>query len=400
MANLDVVSRGHDFSALHAAMQRYVDQDILAGLNCAVLQGRDLVDVHSVGWASKERQEPLTPHHVVRSYSDSKLITSIAVMLLVEGGKLGLDDPVERYLPALGNRQVLRPGATSLTDTEPARGPITVRHLLTHTSGLSYGLLDPGTMIFEAYKQKAVLHPLNTLEQMVDKLGELPLLFHPGEGWEYSIATDVLGRLVEVVSGQRFGDFLRTRIFEPLGMADTGFMLREEHKPRFASYYVGADVFNPMKPGLTHKEHAPYPGAYLMDVPWQSGGGGLVSTLPDMLALLRSMLPGGPTLLKPETLALMMRNLLPEGRTIKFANMGQIPGKGFGLGGAVTFEPGWGDTPASVAEFQWGGLAGTHWWISPQAGLAGIFQTQRHFAFWHPYYFECKPLIYQAVGLA
>ena len=260
MAELSVVNRGHDFSALHATMQRYVNDDILAGLSSAVLQGRELVDLHCVGWADKERGEPWSAQHIVRSYSDSKLITTCAVMLLVEQGVLGLDDPVERYIPLLGQRQVLRPGATSIDDTESARHPITLRHLLTHSSGLSYGLLDHGTLIFKAYRAKAVLNPFNTLAQMVDTLVDLPLLFHPGEGWEYSIATDVLGRVVEVASGQSFGDFLQARIFQPLGMVDTGFVVRPEQQPRLTAFYVGADLANPLKPGLTRNDQALTPG--------------------------------------------------------------------------------------------------------------------------------------------
>lgn len=180
MDPLAVTPTRHDFSALRAAMQRYVDQQILPGVSYAILQGRDIVDVHSVGWADKEREAPLRTDHVFRVFSNTKLVTSSAVMLLVEQGRIGLDDPIERYIAQLGQRRVLRPAATSIDDTEPAKGSITIRHLLSHSSGLSYGLLDPGTLMFKAYTEHQVLHPGKTLPEMMDALAVLPLSFHPG----------------------------------------------------------------------------------------------------------------------------------------------------------------------------------------------------------------------------
>ena len=153
-----------------------------------------------------------------------------------------------------------------------------------------------------------------------------------------------------------------------------------------------------MKPGLTRNDDQPYPQAFRVQVPRLSGGGGLVSTLPDMLALVRALLPGSGQLLKPETLREMMTNQLPAGQTIRFATLGPIPGKGFGLGGAVTFAPTPLDPPNSIGEFQWGGLAGTHWWISPQANTAGVLMAQRYMGFWNPFFFEFKRLAYEAVG--
>jgi len=154
---------------------------------------------------------------------------------------------------------VLRPGATALTDTEPARGPITIRHLMSHSSGLSYGLLDPATMIYGAYHERKVRNPATPLSAMMDILADLPLVFHPGASWEYSIATDVLSRLVEILSGQRFDTFIESRILEPLGMVDTAFVVPEEKRNRLTAYYRGADPVDQMKPGLTRIDNAPYP---------------------------------------------------------------------------------------------------------------------------------------------
>jgi CubicO group peptidase (beta-lactamase class C family) len=379
-------------------MRRYVDADILAGVSSAVLLGRDLVDVNCVGWADREKGIALREDHLFRVFSNTKLITSCAALLLFEEGRFGLDDPIERFMPQLANRRVLKPGATSLDDTEPARRPITIRHLMSHSSGLSYGLLDPGTTIYRAYTERKVLNPATPLSDMIDTLAGLPLVFHPGAGWEYSVATDVMARLVEIVSGQRFDAFIKSRILDPLGMVDTGFVVPENKRARLAAYYAGADLVDPMKPGLTRTDDAPYPKAYLQPFPRLSGGGGLVSSLPDMVALLRSLLPGGPTLLKPETIAQMMANQLPEGTWIRFPTLGEIAGKAFGLAGALTLAPSSLEPKGSIGEFQWGGIAGTHWWISPKANLAGLLMTQRQIAFWHPFSFEFKQLVYRATG--
>lgn len=396
MNNLTLSPTRLDFAPLHAAMKEIVDGELLAGVSSAVLHGRDLIDLHCTGWADREQQIGLRPDHLFRMYSSTKLITSCAVLLLMEDGKLGLDDPIERFIAQLGNRQVLRPGATSLGDTEPARSSITVRHLLTHSAGLGYGLLDPGTLLYQAFIDAGVRDHTTSLAQMIDLLEGLPLAFHPGSSWEYSIATDVLGRLVEVVSGQPFDVFLSARIFKPLGMVDTGFMIPSAQRSRLVAYYRGASLTKPLKPGLTRVDDIPYAGAFEKAATRRSGGGGLVSTLPDTLALIRSLIPGGPTLLRPETLSLMMQSHLPRGVYTGFPK--PVIGKSFGLGGAVSLSASSIDPPDSVGEFQWGGMAGTHWWINPRRGLAGIVMAQRDTAFWHPFSFAMKQAVYQAAA--
>jgi CubicO group peptidase (beta-lactamase class C family) len=290
MEDMKVTASGYDFSPAHAAMRRYVDGNILSGVSSAVLVGRDLVDVNCVGWADKEARTPLRVDHIFRVHSNTKLITSCAAMLLFEEDRFQLDDTIERFIPQLANRRVLRPGATSLDETEPAKSSITIRHLMSHSSGLSHDIFDTGTLIFKAYKERKVLNPATTLAEMVDVLADLPLVYHPGTSWEYSVAIDVLARLVEIISGQRFDTFIQSRILGPLGMVDTGFVVPEKSRSRLAAYYTGADLAEPMKPGLTRMDDAPYPGANLLPVPRLSGGGGLVSTLPDMVALIRSLL--------------------------------------------------------------------------------------------------------------
>ena len=355
MEDMRVTAKGYDFSQAHAAMQRYVDGNLLSGVSSAILVGRDLVDVNYTGWADKEAQTPLRADHIFRVFSNTKLVTSCAALLLFEEGKFKLDDAIENYIPQLGNRKVLRPGAASLDDTEPANGSITIRHLMSHSSGLSYGFFDPGTVIFKAYNERGVLNPTTTLAQMVDVLADLPLIYHPGTSWEYSVAIDVLARLVEVISGQPFDKFIQARIFNPLGMVDTGFVVPEKDRGRLAAYYVGADLMEPMKPGLTRNDDYPHPGAYVRPFARFDGGAGLTSTLPDMVALIRSLLPGGKTLLRPETIAAAMTNQLPDGQWIRFAMMGEMPGQAYGLAGGLILKPSPFMHPDAAGELYWGG---------------------------------------------
>jgi CubicO group peptidase (beta-lactamase class C family) len=395
MEDMKVTTTGYDFRPAHAAMRRYVDGNLLPGFSSAVLVGRDLVDVSCIGWADKEAQIPLRVDHIFRIFSNTKLITSCAALLLFEDGRFQLDDPIEGFIPQLAARRVLRPGATSLDQTEPALRPITIRHLMSHSSGLSYGLLDPRTLIFNAYNERKVNSPATTLAEMIDVLADLPLAYHPGASWEYSVAIDVLARLVEVISGQRFDAFIQSRILGPLGMVDTGFVVSDRH--RLVAYYAGADPVDPMKPGLMRADALPYPGAYLRPFPRQAGGAGLVSTLPDMVALIRSLLPGGRTLLMPETIELMMTNQLPEGVWIRFPAYGEIRGRGHGLAGALILERSAFDHQDAGGELFWGGRAGTQWWISPGRNTAGLIMAQREAGFAHPFAVECKRLAYEAV---
>ncbi|MFT3816108.1 MAG: serine hydrolase domain-containing protein [Rubrivivax sp.] len=387
------------FQDLHAAMQSQVDQRFLPGVSTALLRGREVVDRFVCGHADIEAGVPLREDHIFRAFSNTKLLTSCAVLLLMEEGRLRLDDPIERHLPELGQRQVLRPGATRIDDVEPARRPITVLDLMTHTSGLGYGAFDPGTVLFNAYTQAGVHHPLLSQAQLVEKLAPLPLNFHPGEAWEYSLATDVLGRLVEVVSGRSLGEVFEQRICGPLGMVDTAFWVPEAKRGRLAALYGGVDFMDPTKPGLNRMDDAPFPGAFLSPAPRQSGGGGLVSTLDDMVRLVQALMPGdGPTLLKPETLALMSRNHIAPGLCVKFPNMPVNPGRVFGLGSSVLTEPGRFDPPNAAGEVSWGGLAGTIWWLNPRLNIAGVLMTQRYYGFGNPYALAFKVLAYKGLG--
>jgi CubicO group peptidase (beta-lactamase class C family) len=386
-----------DFSAVHAALQDAVDRQLLPGVSSAVLQHGEVVDEFCTGWADLERGVRLRADHIFRAFSNTKLVTSCAALLLVDEGRIALDQPVKDLLPALARLRVMKPGAASIDDTEPQRSDITIRHLLSHQAGFSHGVFDPGTPIFSAYLASGARGSDSTLAQLTDILAGLPLLYQPGEGWEYSLASDVLARTVEVASGQRFDDFLRGRILGPLGMVDTGFVLQPAQRERFTALYVG-DPLDRSKPGLRRLDSTPYPNAYLQPVARQSGAGGLFSTQADMLVLIRALLPGRAGLLKPETLAETMRNQLPAGRTVSIPSIGAYPGLGFGLAGAVTIAPSAIGGDEALGELQWGGLAGTHWWIHPRSGVAGVLMTHRFMGFWNPFWFEFKRGVYQALA--
>jgi CubicO group peptidase (beta-lactamase class C family) len=365
--------------ALHAAMQSQVDLGFLPGVSTALLRGSEVSDIFVCGFADKEAGIPLREDHIFRAFSNTKLVTSCAVLLLWEEGRFDLDDAIEKYIPELAERQVLRPGAVSLEDTEPASAPITIRQLMTHTSGLTYGIFDPTTVLAKAYAKAALRHPGRALKDFIADLAPLPLAFQPAQRWEYSVATDVLGRLVEVISGQTFGDFISSRIFEPLGMVDTDFWVPESKTSRLTTLYVGVDITDPTKPGLMRADAAPYPGAYLSRPAFESGGGGLVTTLGDMVRLVHSMLPGGPPLLKPATIELMATNQLPSGMWVEFPNMPPFVGRAFGLGSSVAVQPGPFDPNEVTGEVSWGGLAGTVWWFNPRLDIAGLLMTQRYY---------------------
>ena len=357
-----------------------------------------MVDSFCCGFADKEAGIPFREDHIFRMFSSTKLVTSCAVVMLFEEGRIQWDDPIEAYIPELGARPVLKAGATRMDDVEPARTSITIRQLMTHTSGLSYGLFDPGTILFDAYNKAAVVHPGKSLDEMMKTLALLPLSFQPGTQWEYSVATDVLSRLVEVVSGETFGAFLARRIFEPLGIVDTDFWVPEAKLDRLCALYVGADVLDPTQRGLRRLDSKPFPGAYTRKLPRESGGGGLVSTLGDTFKFIQSLLPGGPRLLKAETIDLMWRNHLAHGLCVQFPNVPRFESKGFGLGSSATI----GTSPLEpvevVGEVGWGGLAGTIWWINPRLGIAAALMTQRYMGFGNPYSFEFKRRAYAALG--
>lgn len=221
--NADFISEikptGHDFSALHKRMQWYIDQEITSCCMSMVLNGLDIVDYKTFGYMDLESKTPLRDDAIYRMYSNTKIVTSVAAMMLLERGVYSLDDPLENYLPEFANMQVLNANARSLTDTQPANQSITPRHLLSHSAGLSYGFIEPDSVIDAGYLAGGIniLGDYDeTLAQLSERLGAFPLAYQPGSSWRYSFATDVTARLIEVLSGQAFDVFLEDNIFAPL----------------------------------------------------------------------------------------------------------------------------------------------------------------------------------------
>jgi CubicO group peptidase (beta-lactamase class C family) len=361
---------------IRSSVQSAIHGQQLAGACYTVFRRNEVLARQCLGHADLEAQVPMREDHLFRIFSNTKLVTSLAALQLFEQGRFGLDDPVGRYIPALDDLRVLRPGATDIRDTEPAREPVRIRHLLTHTAGFTYGFMQPDAPLGKAYREAKILAPRFDLAQMTEALGRLPLLFQPGSAWNYSVATDVVGRLVEIVSGQKLDDYFRQHIFAPLGMHDTFFNVPADKQDRLATLYIGS-IQEPLRPGLRRADHLPYENAYRVPVPFLGGGGGLVSSLNDFTALVRALLRGGAPLLRPETMELVMQNQLPPGMWIAFPGEPVQAGRGHSLAAAVVVQ----ETPGiALAEGQvyWGGLAGTKWFFSPREDLGAVLMTQRY----------------------
>lgn len=341
-----------------------------------------------LGLADRERGVALKDDALFRIYSMTKPITSVAFMMLVEEGLVALDDPVAKFIPSWANLGVFAAGTdkTGFATTPPAR-PMLMVDLLRHTSGLTYGF-QQRTNIDAAYRRGGVAEDLRagTLQAFIDKLAALPLEFSPGEAWNYSVSTDVLGYLVEVISGRPFEQFLRERIFQPLGMVDTGFMVPAEQAHRLtACYAAGILGSKAVRPGAPALQDDPAKSPYRTPTQFPSGGGGLVSTADDYLRFARMLLNGGELdgqrLLSPKTLQLMTANHLPGGKDLTqmsrslFSEAGYA-GVGFGLGFGVTVDPAQTMIPGSPGDFFWGGAASTFFWVDPAEDLTVVFCTQ------------------------
>jgi len=379
-----------NLAAVDAALRRMVEQQKLVGVSYAVsLRGRP-VGGGTFGWADREARVPLREDHLFRVFSNTKLALSCAALQLMEQGHFKLDDPVEKYLPELCGLRVLRPGSRDLNDTVPAERPVTIRQLLVHTCGMTYTFLDPAAPIGQLYARSGMLDPSLTLAQATEVAGRMPLLFQPGSDWNYSQGTDVVGRLLEVVTRQTLDVVLKTRIFDPLGMQDTFFFIPEDKQSRLAAMYVG-DLKDHAKRVLNRADQLPYPSANLRPVPRLFAGGGLVTSLPDWMKLLAPLSTGGAPLLRPETLRLVYENQLEAGLWIKsLADGARVPGRAHSLVGSVTTTRLAAPWAGEAGDVEWGGLAGTHWLLSPRDGLACALMTQRFMGFELPFWMDFK----------
>ncbi len=384
-----------DFTASHEHLRQAVEGRLLAGASCAVSRNGQLIDSFCTGLANLETGEALNASHIHRAFSNTKLITSALALKFMEEGHFGLDDPVKRWLPEFGQTRVLKPGAKSTDDTEPLQSDITIRQLLSHTSGLSHGVFDPGTLIFNAYINSGVRAASLTLEDAMPRLAALPLSFQPGTHWDYAIGADVLARIMEIISGKTYQSLLHDRVFDPLGMVDTSYVVAAGQRHRLLPLYRGEDAARPQLPGLHLTENLPWPDAFIQPVARHAGTGGTLTTLGDYMRFLNALTHG--SFLQPATLREMMRDQLPAHVCVRFQHLGVMPHLGFGLGGAVTRAASDMQPNSPAGEFQWGGLAGTHWSYSPAQGVAIVQMAQRHFGFWNPFWFDYKRHVYEAL---
>jgi CubicO group peptidase (beta-lactamase class C family) len=373
----------------HVMKRRYLDGGYLPGMLTQVYRKGHLVHTGICGHMDIERGKPMREDAIFRIYSMSKPITAVALMMLVEEGLIGLDDIVHSHIPEWKNLGVYSSGMPSLLPdappsflTTPVQRAMKVVDLATHTSGLTYGFMMRSA-VDAAYRKAKVVdrETPGGLQGMVGQLAQIPLDFSPGTAWNYSVSIDVLGYLVEKLSGMSFGEFLRTRLFDPLGMKDTAFYVPSDDIERFTSCYQPETQGSGLRLQDDGRE-----STYAKPPMLESGGGGLVSTAHDYLRFCRMMLNGGTLdgvqILSPKTVALFSLNYLPDAREIAdmalpgmFSESGYA-GVGFSLGCGVNVNVAKTRLPGSLGEYFWGGAAATAFWIDPKEELTVVFMTQ------------------------
>lgn len=381
-----------------AWMRRQIDGGRLAGLEVMINRRGRTVFHACEGQADIARGRPATPDTLYRLYSMNKALTSTAIMMLYEEGHFQLDDPISRFAPAFTGQRVWSAGGYGAMTSEPARRDITFRDLLTHTSGLTYGFMNanPVDALYRDQKFEALGHGM-TLAQFAGKIAGLPLIAHPGTAWNYSVATDILAHLVEVISGQPFDRFLTERLLAPLGMADTTFHVPADRLDRFAACYMRGPDGRPQLQDdpATSRFARPMQSPYI---------GALVSTARDYMRFCQLILnkgaAGDARLLGRKTVELMTMNHLAG----DMAAMGQprfaestYHGIGFGLGFSVTLDPAKAQILGSPGECGWGGIAGTAFWIDPAEDMAVVLMTQLMPSSTYPLRRELRVLTYQAI---
>jgi CubicO group peptidase (beta-lactamase class C family) len=385
---------------------RYVDDGRLPGWLLTVSRHGRLAHVAAHGARDSEARFPVTADTLWRIYSMTKPVTSVAAMMLYEEGAFELTDRVSDFIPSFADVRVYAGGSDLKQVTVPAAEPVRIWHLLTHTAGLTYGFLraHPVDAVYRASGFEWGTPPGADLARCCDAWAAIPLLFQPGAEWNYSVATDVLGRVIEVASGQQLDDFLASRILRPLGMTETAFQVGPADAGRLAALYTPGPDGRAARLNALGKHALSRPDVL-------SGGGGLSSTAADYHRFTQLMLdrPGSPAgelegtrLLGPRTVSYMSRNHLPGGADLEQYGRplyAETPfrGVGFGLGFAVMIDPVAGKTPASAGELSWGGAASTVFWIDNAEGLVAMFFTQLLPSSAHPIRSQLRQLVYQCV---
>ena len=388
--------------------RNYIDSGKIAGCQTLVARHGHVAYFSSLGQRDLARGAPMVDDTIFRLYSMTKPMTSVALMQLFEQGHFQLTDPVSRVIPSWRDHEVWVSGTGSEMKTEKPRRPVTFRDVLCHTGGLTYG-----TALARIGVTEANLHPVDaaydaagvrgpgdkTLADMIAKLAKVPLRYHPGERWMYSLSTDVCGYLVEAISGERFDRYLRNHLFEPLGMTDTSFFVPEAKLARFAANYQRkADK----SLGLIDD---PFKSTYATEPTLFSGGGGLTGTTADYLKFAEMLRRGGELdgqrIIGPRTLEMMHRNHLAGGQDMTKMALGAFSetayeGVGFGLGFAMTI-----DSVATgslgEADYYWGGAASTIFWVDPKEDLVVIFMTQLMPSATFNFRGQLKSIIYSSI---
>jgi CubicO group peptidase (beta-lactamase class C family) len=378
----------------------YVDNGKIAGCQITVVRGGHVAYHRSLGLMDRERGTAMEDDTIFRIFSMTKPIASVALMQLYERGMFQLLDPVKRYIPEWSTQQVgLVDDAGNVSLVKPER-PMNMRDVLMHMTGLP-GALFPGNPIDAAFAEaRTALGGGQTLESVTALLAEHPLKFHPGTHWNYGLSTDIVGRLVEILSGMRFDEYLAREIFEPLGMVDTGFFVPEPQLPRLAALYQ-------YRPANTPKLlEGPFATRVMSPQSYLSGAGGLVSTTHDYVAFCQMLANGGQLdgrrVLSRKTIELMTVNHLPGGATLQDLAVGgfgeaNFEGVGFGLGFAVGLGPAATAMAGSAGEYYWGGAASTAFWIDPTEDLFAVFMTQLFPSAAYPFRAQLRALVYQAL---
>ncbi|MDR3507240.1 MAG: serine hydrolase [Caulobacteraceae bacterium] len=379
--------------------EKYVDSGRLKGAVILVARRGEVAHLGVVGQMDAERGRPMTADTLFRIYSMTKPITSLAFMMLVEQGLVALDDPVHRYIPEWKNLGVYDGGFMETFRTRPVERPMLIVDLLRHTSGLTYGF-QQRTNVDAAYRKLKIgeIEKAGTLDTMIADLATLPLEFSPGTAWNYSVSTDVLGYLVGKISGMPFEQFLKTHLFDPLGMTDTGFSVPPSEASRLAACYT-------LGPKGVELQDDPTDSPYLSHPDFVSGGGGLVSTASDYLRFCQMVLNEGELdgrrYVSPKTIHLMGANHLPGGKELAAMSTSMFSeaayaGLGFGLGFSTTIDPAATLIPASWGDLSWGGAASTAFWIDPAEELVAIFMTQLLPSSAYPIRRQLRTLVYSA----
>jgi CubicO group peptidase (beta-lactamase class C family) len=400
---IDPAEAGFDegrLARIDAHFARYVDDGRLPGWLLLVSRGGQVVHLSTYGQRDKEAALPVELDTLFRMYSMTKPVTSVAAMMLYEEGAFELKDPVARFIPAFADMRVFKGGSALAPVTVPATEPMRIWHLLTHTAGLTYGFhhAHPVDAIYRAAGFEWGSPPGADLAECCEQWAQLPLLFEPGSEWNYSVSTDVLGRVVEVASGQSLDRFFAERIFEPLGMTDTGFSATD--LDRLAALYTRnpatGEAFRIDMMGDAAKK----PPSML------SGGGGLVGTAADYHRFTQMLLGEGQLeatrLLSPRTVRYMTSNHLPGGADLEafgrpLFSETTFDGVGFGLGFSVVDDPVKNKVLGSRGEFAWGGAASTAFWVDPVEDVTAMFLTQLLPSSTYPIRTQLKQLVYQAL---